>query len=148
MIKARLPVRLDSILVVVSAAAFVVSMSATTLPTGLWLVIITASLVLHIIANVYRSRRGVPLLRSVITSTVTAGSLSFLLAAALTAAHFIGPDVGSIEAHLMNRAIPWWLAVLFIAGFAGTVFGFAAVIGYFVSLLLPTNRRLHQQPNG
>ena len=148
MIKAGLPVRLDSILVVVSAAAFVVSMSASALPNALWLGILSASLLLNIVANAFLARRGVTLRRSVAMSVLAAGLLSFLLTAAFAAAHFIGPDVWSIEAHLMNRAIPWWLAVLVIAGFAGIVFGFAAVIGYFVSLLLPTKSGLHQQPNG
>ncbi|HEY0809423.1 MAG TPA: hypothetical protein VGD49_04640, partial [Longimicrobiales bacterium] len=119
MIKAGLPVRLDSILVVVSAAAFVVSMSASALPNGLWLAIVAATLLLNGVANFFLARRGVTLRRSLVTSAVAAGSFSFLLAAAFAATHFIGPDVWSIEAHLMNRAIPWWLAVLVIAGFAG-----------------------------
>ena len=148
MIKARLPVRLDSILVVVSAAAFVVSVSASALPNALWLGILSASLLLNIVANAFLARRGVTLRRSVAMSVLAAGLISFLLAAAFAAAHFTGPEVWSIEARLMNRAIPWWLAVLFIAGLAGLAFGFAAVIGYFVSLLLPTKSGLHQQPNG
>jgi hypothetical protein len=127
---------LDNILAVVSAAAFVVMMSTSTLPNELWLGVVTACLILNVIANIFQSRRGVPLRRSIAISAVAAGTASFVLAAGFASAHFVGPDDGYIVGHLIDREVPWWFGAVLLIAFAGVVFGFAAITGHFVSLWL------------